>query len=114
MASELSLLSQLAADISKNAAKLDEYLKTNNLPQPGFGVDAPLGHDHILKDPEAARAKAELTNAGRKLYFLMLGHVEATQLYGINVESSANFRRQPRLSGVGNSLTRRVAHTLRI
>jgi hypothetical protein len=90
MTSELSLLSQIAADISANAAKLDNYLKTNNLPQPGFGVDAPLGQEHILKDPEAAQARAELTNAGRKLYLLMLGHAEAMQVDGINVDSSVD------------------------
>lgn len=87
MASSLSLLSQIAANISANAAKLEEYLKTNNLPQPSFGLDAPLGYENLLKDPQVARARAALVNDGKKLQLLMLGPAEAGRVFGLNVHS---------------------------
>jgi hypothetical protein len=85
MASNLSLLSQIAANISANAAKLDEYLTINNLPQPSFALDAPLGFESLLKDPQAAQARAALMNDGRKLQLLMLGPAEAGRVFGLNV-----------------------------
>ncbi|KAF2672645.1 S-adenosyl-L-methionine-dependent methyltransferase [Microthyrium microscopicum] len=76
MSTHLSQLAQLAAEISKSAKQLDEYLTTNNLPQPSFEIDAPVNYDYIV-DPEARQAQLSLANAGRKLFLLMQSPTES-------------------------------------
>lgn len=82
--SSLSFLQQLCCDISLNTAVLSAHIRSNNLPQPGFDIDAPLDIDSLLRDPLALKARNELANLGKKLYLLMLGPAKAQRDFFMN------------------------------
>jgi hypothetical protein len=79
-----SALSELADSIAQNAKLLDEHITSNNLPQPGFGCDAPIGFEW-LKQPDVAQARAKLANDARKLYLLMIGHEDSFKMNTVMV-----------------------------
>jgi hypothetical protein len=72
-ASRLSLLSILAADVSKNAAILNEYLQANNLPQPSFSEDAPIDFLPSTNDQGVNDARVALASAAKDLHQLAIG-----------------------------------------
>lgn len=82
---KLSSLQQLSCDISVNAAILGSHIKSEGLTEPGFGSDAPLDLDRLIKDPQAQKARLELANLGKKLYLLMLGPALAQRGFFMNV-----------------------------
>jgi hypothetical protein len=71
--SGLSLLSSLAADVSKNAAILDEYLQVNNLPQPSFSESAPIEFLSSTDDQVLHNARVALASAAKDLHQLAIG-----------------------------------------
>jgi hypothetical protein len=72
-ASRLSLLSSLAADVSKNAAILNEYLQKENLPQPSFSEDAPIDFLPSADDQVVIDARVALVSAAKDLHQLAVG-----------------------------------------
>lgn len=53
-----SRIVELAKQILANAEKVDDHLKSNNLPQPSFDIDGPLEMELASKEAEAARISA--------------------------------------------------------
>ncbi|KAI5464567.1 putative O-methyltransferase [Mariannaea sp. PMI_226] len=69
--SSVSQLIQLAKKITEEAEKLDKYIKANNLPEPGFGVDAPVDFPPLPDDIQNSRQ--EIVYATDKLGQLVRG-----------------------------------------
>jgi hypothetical protein len=80
MEQNISVLLSTAAKVSANANTLEAYFRSENLPEIGFGIDAPIEYDTIIKDPEVARARIDLINDAKKLFLLALGPVESFHL----------------------------------
>ncbi|PNY25089.1 Sterigmatocystin 8-O-methyltransferase [Tolypocladium capitatum] len=72
-----SRLVELAKKISADAEKLETYLRNNDLPQPGFGVDAP--HDFPKLPADVQRSRQEIIYATRELETLVLGPRESVR-----------------------------------
>ena len=77
-------LLELAESIAQNAKLLDEHITSNNLPQPGFGSEAPIGYEW-LKQKDIAQARGKLVNDARKLYHLAMGHEDSFKLNTVMV-----------------------------
>jgi hypothetical protein len=80
MEQNISILSNIAAKISANANTLEAYFRSENLPGIGFGTEALIEYETILKDPEVARARKDLVNEAKKLLLLALGPAESFHL----------------------------------
>lgn len=78
-------IKDLALMISKNTAIVEQYLSSNNLPYPSFGVDAPNGSlvPRDAADIEAARLA--VIEATSKLRNLMLGPREFLQSFAVHL-----------------------------
>ncbi|KAF4462214.1 O-methyltransferase [Fusarium albosuccineum] len=72
-----SQMIQLAKKITRETEKLDKYLKDHNLPDPGFGADAP-GDFPKLPD-EIQRSRQEVVYATRELGTLVRGPRESVR-----------------------------------
>lgn len=71
MASKLGCIAQLASEISANAAILDEHIRSNNLPQPSFDVDAPEEIEIPSTEEHIVRARNRLQDAAQSLNMLL-------------------------------------------
>ena len=60
MAGSRTRIAELASIVAENTAKVDEYLRANNLPTPSFDVDAPA---QIPIPPDATDIEAARRNA---------------------------------------------------
>ncbi len=78
-----SLISQLADEISRNTAILDQHLKSNNLPQPSFSADGP-SHPIPDADEKLATARHALIEATKALHALAVGPAETVRLFHFN------------------------------
>ncbi|KAI9873469.1 MAG: hypothetical protein M1830_000374 [Pleopsidium flavum] len=66
-------ISELASIISRNTAKVNDYLSSRNLPAPAFDVDAPSTSLIPPEAEEVEAARAAVIDATTKLHDLMLG-----------------------------------------
>ncbi|KAI1874559.1 hypothetical protein JX265_004767 [Neoarthrinium moseri] len=66
----------LSARIAENTAKVNHYLAANNLPQPSFGIDAPLQSLIPPTEPDIAAARQAVIHDCLELRQLMLGPKE--------------------------------------
>ena len=69
----ISQISELAAVISSNTAKVNEFLKDNCLPFPSFEEDGPL---NLGLSPEAEQARIAVLEASTEIHDLLLGPIE--------------------------------------
>lgn len=83
MATNNSLLTQLADDISKNIGILTDYLCQKNLPQPSFDPNGPLQLPFDA-DPSASAARIALIDASKQLHTLAVGPEETTRYLAFN------------------------------
>ncbi|KAK2608453.1 Alpha-1,3-mannosyltransferase cmt1 [Conoideocrella luteorostrata] len=74
---EISRLLTLARKITAEAEKLEKYLKENELPQPGFGVDAPQDFPELPS--EIQQSRQEIAFATRQLGDLVRGPRESVR-----------------------------------
>ncbi|PQE06932.1 6-hydroxytryprostatin B O-methyltransferase protein [Rutstroemia sp. NJR-2017a WRK4] len=74
-------LSELAATISANTAKIENYLRSHDLKSPSFDVDAPTGPLVPSDAPELEAARSELIDATLMLHDLILGPKEYLMKY---------------------------------
>jgi hypothetical protein len=72
---EVSQLVALAKKITAEAEKLEAYLKDNDLPQPGFGIDTPA--DFPSLPPSIQKSRQEIVYATRELGSLVRGPRES-------------------------------------
>ncbi|KAJ4018180.1 hypothetical protein NW766_004258 [Fusarium irregulare] len=74
---ETSLMVQLARKITEETEKLDNYFKSNDLPDLGFDVDAP---DDLPKLPEdIQKCRLEISSATKQLELLVRGPRETVR-----------------------------------
>ena len=78
-----SVISQLAAEISRNTSIIDEHLQSNNLPQPSFAADGPA-HPIPGADEKLAAARHALIEATKALHALAVGPAETTRVFCFN------------------------------
>ena len=64
---------ELASQISKDTAKVNDYLVSQGLPQPSFGIDGPVNLS--LESPEAEAARLDTIGASMELADLLQGPV---------------------------------------
>lgn len=64
------IISTLTSIIAENAAKIESYLVSNNLPTPSFDADIP---PNLLFDPQIIEARGAILEATNELHSLMLG-----------------------------------------
>lgn len=69
--SHTSAMIQLANKITQETEKLDKYIKENNLPEPGFGADAPTDFPKLPDDIQKSRQ--EIVYATKELGQLVRG-----------------------------------------
>jgi hypothetical protein len=69
--SSTSTMIQLAKKITEETEKLDKYIKENNLPEPGFGADAPTDFPKLPDDIQKSRQ--EIVYATKELGQLVRG-----------------------------------------
>ena len=70
-------LTELAATISKETAKLDRFLKDSESKMPGFDIDSPL---NLPKLPDAIKkARGEIVRATKELNDLVTGPTESVR-----------------------------------
>lgn len=74
---EASRLIALAKKITAEAEKLEEYLKENDLPQPGFGVDAPGDFPNLPS--EIQKSRQQIVYATHELGNLVRGPRESVR-----------------------------------
>ena len=81
----IETIKDLALDVAKNTAIVEQYLSRNNLPPPTFGIDAPSGSliPRDAVDIEAARVA--VIEATLKLRNLMLGPREYLQSFAVHL-----------------------------
>jgi hypothetical protein len=77
-------LSELAATISANTAKIENYLRSHDLQSPSFDVDAPPGPLVPPDSPELEAARSELIDATLMLHDLILGPKEYLMKYTVS------------------------------
>jgi hypothetical protein len=77
-------LSELAATISANTAKIENYLRSHDLKSPSFDVDAPTGSLVPSDAPELETARSELIDATLMLHDLILGPKEYLMKYTVS------------------------------
>lgn len=82
-------LTELASIISQETAKLDQYLKENNVPQPGFDVDSPLNFPKLPE--EIQRARERITSASKAMADLTTGPEEGVRWLAWNVRYQYTF-----------------------
>jgi hypothetical protein len=79
-------LSALAAEISKHAAILDEYIASNDLPAPSFSADGPLDFPiPSTASPELRASRTALLEATNSLFDLTTGPTTAIGWAGFHV-----------------------------
>ena len=66
-------ISQLARLVEQNTIKVDEYLKSNNLPAPSFDPDGPL--NLAIGSAEIEQARHDAINASLELLDLLQGPI---------------------------------------
>ncbi|PWY81695.1 putative O-methyltransferase [Aspergillus sclerotioniger CBS 115572] len=71
MAANTSRMTELAARISENTAKVDAYLRSHGLPSPSFDEDGPV--DFGIKDEEIKKAQEEVIHYSMELQRLLQG-----------------------------------------
>jgi hypothetical protein len=80
-------ITKLAAIISENTAKVNEYLLANDFPLPSFNVDAP---QKSLIDPEEApeieAARIAIIDASLMMHDLMLGPKEHLMNFSVSYQ----------------------------
>ena len=69
-----SRITELATLVSANTAKVEDYLRSNNLPFPSFDVDGPVD---LKLSPEIDSARVAAIEASIELQELLQGPVEA-------------------------------------
>ncbi|KID89862.1 O-methyltransferase, family 2 [Metarhizium guizhouense ARSEF 977] len=74
---ETTRLVTLAKRIAAEAEKLEQYLKENDLPQPGFGSDAPGDFPNL--PPEIQKSRQDIVYATRELGTLVRGPRESVR-----------------------------------
>jgi len=74
---ETSLMVQLARKITEETEKLDNYFKSNDLPDLGFDVDAPNDLPKLPKDIQKCRL--EISSATKQLELLVRGPRETVR-----------------------------------
>ena len=65
-----SRIAELAAQISSNSQKIDDYLSSNKLPQPSFDEDGPV---KLNLSGEVELARSAVLNATAELQALLQG-----------------------------------------
>ncbi|PYI04432.1 S-adenosyl-L-methionine-dependent methyltransferase [Aspergillus sclerotiicarbonarius CBS 121057] len=71
MISHTSKMTELAARISENTAKVDAYLRSQGLPSPSFHEDGPV--DFGIEDEEIQKAQEEAIHSSMELQRLLQG-----------------------------------------
>ncbi|OAA46971.1 O-methyltransferase, family 2 [Metarhizium rileyi] len=74
---EVTHLLTLAKKITSEAEKLERYLKANNLPQPGFGTNAPGDFPNL--PPEIQHSRQQIVYATHELGVLVRGPRESVR-----------------------------------
>ena len=69
-------LTEVAGQISKNAAFLKEFLEGRGLPQPSFAADAAPGFPSPTNEPTIQTARESILEDTKTLFDLVLGPVE--------------------------------------
>ncbi|KAF8242762.1 S-adenosyl-L-methionine-dependent methyltransferase, partial [Wilcoxina mikolae CBS 423.85] len=67
---------ELAAEISKHAAILNDYIATNNLSQPSFDKDGPLNSPIPKSESSIEQSRVALIEASKAIHDLALGPTE--------------------------------------
>lgn len=81
----VSSLVALAQTLSREAEKLDRYLKENGKQQPTFDVEGPM--DFPALDEEMQKSRKEIIRASKDLYDLCVGPAETVRWMAWNVSS---------------------------
>ncbi|KAI9695583.1 MAG: hypothetical protein M1820_008508 [Bogoriella megaspora] len=76
---KLTLLEDLAEQISDSTKIVSEHLKVNSLPQPSFELDAPIQWPEL--PPDVYEARSTLREASKKLHDLATGHQNLLWLF---------------------------------
>lgn len=76
-------IEELALVISKNTTIVEQYLSSNNLPHPSFGVGAPSGSLIPADAADIEVARLAVIEATSKLRNLMLGPREFLQSFAV-------------------------------
>ena len=71
MVAHTSRMTQLAARISENTAKVDAYLRSRGLPSPSFDEDGPV--DFGIQDEAIKKAQEEVIHYSMELQNLLQG-----------------------------------------
>ena len=80
-------ISELADSIKANANILEEFLKTNNLPTPSFGVNGPASIPIPTNELKVLEARGAIVSAAQELRNLVLGPTAV--LMSIDVSSTS-------------------------
>jgi hypothetical protein len=112
MEQNISVLSSIAAKVSANANTLETYFRSENLPELGFGTDALIEYDTVIKDPEVAQARKELASDAKKLLLLAFGPVESFHLGIMSVRCDFVFLRYGVNDSTANSTAWRATRAL--
>ncbi|KAK3059749.1 hypothetical protein LTS18_010133, partial [Coniosporium uncinatum] len=125
--SDLDDLEHLAALISSSAKTVKTFLTTNNIPQPSFHIDAPLGFPSDAPE-DVQDARRNLREASKRIHDLATGPIESTTwlstryndcstmqyIYDFKIaeavplESTATFTELARKTRTDESRTRRI------
>ena len=76
-------IKDLALSIAKNTAIVEQYLSSNRLPSPSFGIDAPSGSLIPRESADIEAARVAVVEATLKLRNLMLGPREYLQSFAV-------------------------------
>ncbi len=94
-----STMVALARKITQETEKLESYLRENNLPMPGFEVDAPGEFPKLPED--VARSRQEIIFATKELRDLVVGPREGLRwgVWGVSYLAIPDFLFNDKLAG---------------
>lgn len=81
----MASLVALAATITKESQNLAKAIKSNGLPEPGFGIDAPGSFPTSVDDKALQASRMTLIDAAHDLAILAEGPVENMRWQAWNV-----------------------------
>lgn len=84
-------LTELAAEISKNASLITEYLLAHNLPSPSFAADGPQNFPVSSENLEIQGVRLALIEASRAMLELAVGPLELLTLQAPTVGQAFHF-----------------------